>query len=116
MKHHLIHQDFPHACPAAGCSRAFRYMKGLNMHLASASSCSWYRKGKLTELNALTFGEEDVLGELEEDKDMDVYDFSELMEDPEGALQDFQEELFQFIPLGKAGKQRRFGFCLLVEA
>jgi hypothetical protein len=96
MKHHLIHQDFPHICPAAGCTRAFRYQKALNTHLTASSSCSWYRKGKLTELNSFTVVEEDIEGD---DHDMDEYDFSRLTEDPEAALQDFQEELFQFIPL-----------------
>lgn len=39
-------EDF--VCPA--CDRPFRTEKGLNSHLTSARSCSWYRRGKIADL------------------------------------------------------------------
>lgn len=35
-------------CPA--CEKPFRTEQGLNAHLAAARSCSWYRRGKLADL------------------------------------------------------------------
>lgn len=39
-------EDF--VCPA--CDKPFRTEKGLNSHLTAARSCSWYRRGKIADL------------------------------------------------------------------
>jgi hypothetical protein len=86
----LVDLRFPHLCPAAGCTRAFSTAKGLNTHLANARSCSWYRKGKLSELRAFTGSD------AGDTVDQEAYPADE---DPVGVLEDFHREMFEFIPL-----------------
>ncbi|PPR07087.1 hypothetical protein CVT26_005304, partial [Gymnopilus dilepis] len=45
----ILEESIPQ-CPA--CGRYFKTSRGLNTHLSTAKSCSWYRKGKIRELEA----------------------------------------------------------------
>ncbi|KAF8814830.1 hypothetical protein BYT27DRAFT_7056438, partial [Phlegmacium glaucopus] len=50
-------------CPA--CQRFFKTLRGMQSHLSSARTCSWYMKGKLRELNTNLEDEDFDLSGLE---------------------------------------------------
>jgi hypothetical protein len=54
----------------AGCTKWFRTIQGMNSHLTSARSCSWYLKGKLKDLRV----EDDIQVSLNEDMQGEVED------------------------------------------
>lgn len=86
----------PHHCPAR-CGKSFATIQGLNCHLGTATSCRWYKKGKLRELGTAVASDNpgndsETRSSDEENKDMDED------EDPEDVVEDLQHELFQLIP------------------
>jgi hypothetical protein len=99
-------EDDPTVCPA--CHKRLRTARGVQAHLQSARSCSWYKKGKLKALTmpgqfeeTLLLSEEipaetpfdDLPGDgfqqdAEEDEDME----------PHEVMDEFHEQLFELIP------------------
>ncbi|KAF8220402.1 hypothetical protein L208DRAFT_1333887, partial [Tricholoma matsutake] len=77
------------------CSKTFRTLGGKHAHMSSAKSCSWYKFGKLVDLQHLDHharegGLLDVQAHDEEEPDMD----------PEEVMLDLvkEEELFHLVP------------------
>jgi len=88
-------------CPA--CGRNFKTPQGVLGHLGQSKGCSWYKKGKLRDL-----GEEgtfehartpDVIVGEEQEADVDQNSEAGSEWDPEEAMQQLDEELYDLIDL-----------------
>src|ERR1700712_4280665 len=95
--------DDPTICPA--CHKRMKTARGVQSHLGSARSCSWYKKGKLKELSMPGQFEEVVLCQdvplLEDDflhaADSDEDEADDNIE-PHEVMDDFHEQIFELIP------------------
>jgi hypothetical protein len=94
--------DDPTICPA--CHKRMKTARGVQSHLGSARSCSWYKKGKLKELSMPGQFEEVVLSQdvpLLEDDFLHATDSDEAADDniePHEVMDDFHEQIFELIP------------------
>lgn len=88
-------------CPAS-CGRQFETDRGLNQHLNSSASCSWYRTYQKTAAmeNFAAQLEEKELGEDWMQQDIDGAQAPEITDEQAGELlQEFEEDhdIFHFI-------------------
>ena len=90
------------SCPV--CMRGFKTKKGCNSHMKTAQSCSWYRRGKLAELEMLDLegeGGEVLIRNQEISEGGSGGDSSEMDQDPQEVMDDIEwdDNLFDFVPL-----------------
>ncbi|KAH9926857.1 hypothetical protein B0H21DRAFT_678600, partial [Amylocystis lapponica] len=83
-------------CPA--CGKSFATIPGRNMHLSSARSCKWYRKGKMADLGVDMQWEGGDISVEERDQNYVVPEPTEDDEDLEEAMENLQEDFFHFVP------------------
>ncbi|KAG2112064.1 uncharacterized protein F5147DRAFT_572996 [Suillus discolor] len=98
--------DDPTICPA--CHKRLKTAQGVQAHLRSAKSCTWYKMEKLKALSMPGQFEEEVVSQdlpdtdtlpegLPEEHFLPDDDVSDQME-PQDVMEGFHEELFQLIP------------------
>ena len=86
--------DLGLVCPA--CTKVFQTKQSCLAHLASARSCSWYRKGKLRALDLNADNASPFIGKAFTLPDLQQ---SESEEDPEDVAEYFPlDDIFHFIP------------------
>jgi hypothetical protein len=92
------------SCPV--CLKAFKTKRGCTSHLRNADSCSWYRQGKLAELQPLDLEGEGGQVQILDDLEGILGDAGEVLDrgmevEPESLMDDIgdDDDLFHFIPL-----------------
>jgi hypothetical protein len=96
----ILEDDDPTICPA--CHKRFKTSRGVQSHLQSAKSCTWYKKGKLRALTTPGQFEEAILfQDLPEAETLPDGLTEEVASDdmePHEVMDDFYERIFELIP------------------
>ncbi|KAG1898416.1 uncharacterized protein F5891DRAFT_955433 [Suillus fuscotomentosus] len=91
--------DDPSVCPA--CHKQLGSSQGVVAHLSTARSCQWYKKGKMKALTLPgQFGVDDEVQMGEVDEPL-LAQGDEMIDtaDPTQVMQDFQDRLFDLVPI-----------------
>lgn len=90
--------DDPNICPA--CHKRFKTSGGVQSHLQTAKSCTWYKKGKLKALHMPgQFDEAVLFQDLPEAETLpDGLPDDEDNIEPYEVMDDFHERIFELIP------------------
>lgn len=92
-----LNTDSPTQCPV--CNKHLKTTQGLSAHLSSAKTCTWYRKGKLSELKVQM--EEEVIAMQEVEAQVPIHrgKASRRERDPFEVVEDFVDRAYDLVPL-----------------